>query len=251
MVTDRLMSRVESRKILLIKEMAEGAVSGIMEEPSQAKEFIYIGKRGEFCFENLEERGIKPLRESPGDMQGPKGVLKTSMLGRGKYPASTLQLEDASKALNPGGVDHIPFCFLPFDPVGHHNVMINGVCDQSGPLSVLCLFHVPETFFHESLSESSLPFSLPPGCLNFTFPAPTSRRAITMGRLSASTNGLAPFMIIFALLAARITSSKRLSTFLRQSSTVILAILFLPLSLIFFEDQMLTPSTPFCKDDRL
>src|SRR4030042_754904 len=190
MLTDLLMIRIESRKILLIKEMAEGAVSGIMEEPGQAKEFIYIGKRGEFCF-------------------------------------------------------------FPFDPVGHHNVMINRVGDQSGPLSVLCLFHVPETFFHESLSESSLPFSLPPGCLNFTFPAPTSRRAITMGRLSASTNGLAPFMIIFALMAARITSSKRLSTFLRQSSTVILAIFFLPLSLIFFEDQMLTPSTPFCKDDRL
>src|SRR4030042_3621434 len=101
MVADLLMIRVESRKILLIKEMAEGAVSGIVEEPGQAKEFIYIGKRGEFCFENLEERGIKPLRESPGDMKGPQRVLKPRVLGRGKYPASALQLEDASEALDP------------------------------------------------------------------------------------------------------------------------------------------------------
>src|SRR5512139_3149654 len=70
-----------------------------------------------------------------------------------------------------------------------------------------------------------------------------------MGRLSASTKGFAPFMIILALLAARITNSNLLSTLFRQSSTVILAIFFLPLSFIFFEDQILKPSTPFCNND--
>jgi hypothetical protein len=115
-------------------------------------------------------------------------------------------LKDASKPLNPGRIDHIPFCFLPFDAIGHHNVMINGIGDQTDPLSVPCPLHALEISFHASLSEGWLPFSLPSGRVNFTFPAATSRRAITMGRLSASIWGLAPFMIIFALRAANITN---------------------------------------------
>jgi hypothetical protein len=109
--------------------MAERAMSDIVEEPSQTKEFLQIGKRGKLCFEDLEKRGINLLRESPCDMHGSEGVLKTSMFGRGKYPTSALQLEDATKALNPGRIDHTPFCSLPFDSVRHHNVMIDGVCD--------------------------------------------------------------------------------------------------------------------------
>ena len=84
------MIRFEPKKILVIKKMAEGTMSDIMEEPSQAKEFLYIGERGKVCFENLEEKGIKLFRKSPRDMHGPKRVLKTSMLGCGKYPASAL-----------------------------------------------------------------------------------------------------------------------------------------------------------------
>src|SRR5512136_3503189 len=128
---------------MFIEKMAERAMSDVMEEPGQTKEFLQIRERGKLCFEDLEERGINLFRESPCDMHGPKGVLKTSMFGRGKYPTSALQLEDATKALNPGGIDHVPFCPLPFDPVRHHDVMINGVCDQSGSLGALCLVHVP------------------------------------------------------------------------------------------------------------
>jgi hypothetical protein len=40
MLTDLLMIGVESRKILLIKEMAERSMPRIMEKPSQAKKFI-------------------------------------------------------------------------------------------------------------------------------------------------------------------------------------------------------------------
>jgi hypothetical protein len=151
---------IESGKILVIEEMAERAMSDVMEKPGQTKEFLQIGERGKFCFEDPRKRGINLLRESPRDMHGPEGVLKTSMLGRGKYPTGALQLEDATKALNPGGIDHIPFCSLPFDPVRHHNIMINGVCNQSGSVGDLRLLHVLETLFHGSLSEGLLPFSL-------------------------------------------------------------------------------------------
>jgi hypothetical protein len=92
LLTDPLMVGIKSGKILLIKKMAERAMPDIMEEPGQTKEFLHIGKRGKFCFEDLEERGIKLLRESSRDMHGPKGVLKTSMFGRRKHPTGALEM---------------------------------------------------------------------------------------------------------------------------------------------------------------
>jgi hypothetical protein len=90
MLTDFLMIDGKARKILFIKKMAEGPVTNIMEESSQAKEFLDVGERREFCFENLKERGIKLFREGPCDMQGAEGVLETSMFGCGKYPSCAL-----------------------------------------------------------------------------------------------------------------------------------------------------------------
>ena len=57
-----------------------------------------------------------------------------------------------------------------------------------------------------------------------TFPAAISRSAVTISRLSESTSGLAPFKSCRARSEAIITSSKRLETLSKQSSTVILAI---------------------------
>jgi len=130
--------------------MAEGTMAGIMEKSGQAKEFVNIGKGGKVCLEDLKERGIKLLREGPCEMHGSQGMLETGMFGRRKDPACALELEDTAKALNPRGIDQIPFCFLPFDPIGHHHVMIDGVCDQSSPSSLLERSHLSETFFHDS-----------------------------------------------------------------------------------------------------
>jgi hypothetical protein len=141
---------VKTRKILFIKKMAERAVSDIMKKPGQPKELLNVGERGKFCFEDLEEGRIDLLRESPCDMQGPEGVLKTSMFGRREHPAGALELEDSAKPLKPGRIDRVSFCFLSFDPVRHHNVMINRVGDQSGSPGVLCLFHARETPSHDS-----------------------------------------------------------------------------------------------------
>jgi len=57
-----------------------------------------------------------------------------------------------------------------------------------------------------------------------TLPSAISRRAITTSRLSELTSGLDPLRSCRARFAARATSSKRLETLSRQSSTVILAI---------------------------
>jgi hypothetical protein len=100
-----------------------------MKESGQAKEFLDVRGRRELLFKNLKEGGINLLREGPCDMHGSKGVLETSMFGCRKYPTRTLQLEDISKPLDPRGIDHIPFGFLPLDAVGHHNIVINGICD--------------------------------------------------------------------------------------------------------------------------
>jgi hypothetical protein len=128
-LTDLFVIGVESSKILLIKKMAKRAVPDIVEESGESKEFLQIEKGREVCFENGEEGGIKLFRENPCHMQGSKRVLETSMFGGGKYPAGALELEDAPKTLNPEGIDHISFCILPSDAIGHHNIMIKGVRD--------------------------------------------------------------------------------------------------------------------------
>jgi len=56
-----------------------------------------------------------------------------------------------------------------------------------------------------------------------TLPAAISRRAITISRLFDFISGLAPFKSCFARTDASVTSSKRLETLSKQSSTVILA----------------------------
>jgi hypothetical protein len=56
-----------------------------------------------------------------------------------------------------------------------------------------------------------------------TFWAAISRSATTTSRLFATTHGLAPLMSCFARMEASMTSSKRLETLPKQSSTVILA----------------------------
>jgi hypothetical protein len=61
------------------------------------------------------------------------------------------------------------------------------------------------------------------GAAQRTFPAAISRKAITISRLSDVTRGLAPFRSCFARIDASCTSSKRLATLSKQSSTVILA----------------------------
>lgn len=62
------------------------------------------------------------------------------------------------------------------------------------------------------------------GTAHRTLAAAISRRAITISRLFDSTSGLAPFASCRARFEASITSSKRLETLPKQSSTVILAI---------------------------
>jgi hypothetical protein len=162
LLTNLFMIGTESGKILLIKKMAERSMSDIMEESGKTKKFLDIGEGRKFCMKELEKGGIKLFSKSPRNMHGSQGVLEPGMFGRGEHPAGTLQLEDTSKALNPRGVDHVPLCPFPFYPIRHHNVMINGVCDQSSPLSFFCPFHVPEAFFHDASSGRS-PFFLVSG----------------------------------------------------------------------------------------
>jgi hypothetical protein len=51
-LTDLLMVGFESSKILLIKEMAERAMTDIMQQTGKAEEFFYIGRGREFTFFN-------------------------------------------------------------------------------------------------------------------------------------------------------------------------------------------------------
>ncbi len=62
------------------------------------------------------------------------------------------------------------------------------------------------------------------GTANRTLPAAISRSAVTTSRLSDAMSGCAPFKSCRVRIAAMITRSKRLGTFFKQSSMVILAI---------------------------
>jgi len=82
---------------------------------------------------DLEERGIEPLREDSRYVHGAKGVLKPGVFRGRVDPPRALELEDAAKALNPGRVDRIPLGQLPLDPVGHDDVVIDRVRNESCP----------------------------------------------------------------------------------------------------------------------
>jgi hypothetical protein len=140
-LADFLMVRLESRKILLVEKMAEGSMADIMEEASESEEFFDIEGRRKVFPKDAEQRGIKPVRKDTRDMHRPKGMLKTGMFCRGKNPTGTLKLKDAPESLNPGRVNDIPFGPLPFHAVSHHNVMVNGICNQPGELTLFCPHH--------------------------------------------------------------------------------------------------------------
>ena len=65
-------------------------------------------------------------------MHRSEGMLKAGMLGRGVDPPGALELEDSPEALNPGSIDDIPLRLFPFHAIGHHNVVVYGVGDQTG-----------------------------------------------------------------------------------------------------------------------
>jgi hypothetical protein len=77
----------------------------------------------------LGQRGIENLRENTGDMHRSERMLKAGMLGRGIDPAGALELEDPSKALNPGGIDDISLRLFSLDAIGHHDIVVYGVGD--------------------------------------------------------------------------------------------------------------------------
>jgi len=128
-LTDFLVVRFESRKILLVKKVTERAMPDIVQQPCEAKEFFDIERRGEFVLVNSGQGGIQPFREGPGDMQGPEGVLESGMFCRGKHPASALELKDPPEPLNPRCVDDIPLRSLSLDAVRHDDVVVEGICN--------------------------------------------------------------------------------------------------------------------------
>jgi hypothetical protein len=99
-----------------------------------------------------------------------------------------------------------------------------GFCEQSGETleTKLSIYRrgVSETSGNKTEPHDASGF----GLANRTLPAAISRRAVTMSRLSDTTSGLAPFKSCLVRVAAINTSSKRLETLSKQSSTVILAI---------------------------
>jgi hypothetical protein len=140
-LADLLMIRFEPREILFIKKVAEGPMPNVMEESSEAEKFFNIKRRREVFSKNSGQGGIEPLRKDPGHMHRSERVLETGMFCGGINPTGTLELKDAPKPLNPECVNHISLGSLPFDAVGHHNIVINGICDQPSGLTLFFPFH--------------------------------------------------------------------------------------------------------------
>jgi hypothetical protein len=77
----------------------------------------------------------------------------------------------------------------------------------------------------------------------FTLAAAISRKATTTSRLSDSTSGLAPLKSCLARFEASMTSSKRLDTWFKQSSTVIRDILAPGRNFLLLNQILATQST--------
>jgi hypothetical protein len=136
-----LMIGSESGEILFIEEMGEWSMSDIVQQSPESEKFFNIIQGGNFCLINPGEGWIESLREGSSHMHRPERMLKSSVLRGRIHPASTLKLEDATKSLDPRGIDHIPFCILSLHAVRHQGIVVNRICDQPGSLDGLALFH--------------------------------------------------------------------------------------------------------------
>jgi len=123
----------EGVQVVVVEEVAEGAVPDIVREGRHAEKFFDI-----ICRRNLSDRFLEKWIEMPSKaachMHRTKRVDEAGMFCRGVDPSSALELVDVAEALDPGGVDQVFFrSFVRIccgEGYGEGDVLVNGIGDQ-------------------------------------------------------------------------------------------------------------------------
>jgi hypothetical protein len=91
-------------QILRVAQVAEGAMSHVVKQPSYPQQGLCQGLRRAADVVSLQSR-IEMPGKTPCHVHGPQGMLKPAVFGRRVDPEGTLQLVDVSEPLHPGMAD--------------------------------------------------------------------------------------------------------------------------------------------------
>ena len=105
MLADALVVETEGRvQVLVVEEVAEGAVAQVVQQPRQAERLFDERQRWRAGL-GLAERGVHLAGDLARQVHDPEAVRETAVLGGGEHPPRALQLVDALEPLHPGVVD--------------------------------------------------------------------------------------------------------------------------------------------------
>ena len=117
------------QQVLLVAEVAEGAVSEVVEEAGHAQGLFdqRLRRRARL---DLGQRGIDLPRQLAGQVHRAQAVREPAVLRGGEHPPRALQLVDALEALHPGVVDDVRLRDLAGARQGDAQVAVEGVGDE-------------------------------------------------------------------------------------------------------------------------
>ena len=104
---DLLVVDAEHRQqVLLVAEVAEGAVAEVVQEAGHAQGLLDQRQRRRARLD-LRQGGVHLPRQLAGEVHGAQAVGEAAVLGGGEHPPRALQLVDALEALHPRVVDDV------------------------------------------------------------------------------------------------------------------------------------------------
>ncbi len=93
---------------VVIEEMAERAVSHVMEQRGHAQQRLDVGLAGHLGAD-LAEAGVQLVGGTAGEEHGTEHVLEAGVFRAGKDPPCRLELMDLAESLHPGVIDDLLF----------------------------------------------------------------------------------------------------------------------------------------------
>ena len=130
LLRDLLVVDAEHRQqVLLVAEVAERAVTQIVQEARQAQR-LFDQRQGRRLRLDLDQGGVHLPRQLTGEVHGAQAVGEAAVLGGGEHPPRALQLVDALEALHPRVVDDVRLGDLPRTGQRDAQVAVQGVGDE-------------------------------------------------------------------------------------------------------------------------
>ena len=143
-LAEQLVGQLVVHQEVVVEEVAERAVTDVVEEPRRPQELLdQRGRRR--VGEGRAERGIEVLGEPAGQVHRPERVLEAAVLGGRVHPARRLQLRHAAQPLHPRGVDQVLLGRLAGNPARSRveDVLMDRVGDEASPL--IWIFGAPSS----------------------------------------------------------------------------------------------------------